>query len=70
MCAECTTPIAEAPERVRQQRDQTKRDVSVEDGEAVREKRRGCKKHATVTRERRNVKKQNDEIREENIERN
>lgn len=33
----CAQLIAEAPERVRKQRDQTERDASVEDGEAVSE---------------------------------
>lgn len=53
-CAEGTTLIAEAPERVRQQRDQTERDASVGNREAVREmwKREEIiqKKHDTVTR--------------------
>ncbi len=39
LCAECTTLIAETPERVRQQRDQTERDVW-RMGKQVREMRK------------------------------
>lgn len=44
-CAEGTTLLAEAPERVRQQRDQTERDASVGNGGG-----NYTKKHDTVTR--------------------
>lgn len=60
MCASLCAELAEAPERVRQQRDQAERDVSVDDGETVREMWRQkeeemMKKCDTATRERRNV---------------